>query len=60
MADMRMRDHNRADLALAGLTLSVAALAAGSEIVRWARGRHRRRTRPAQEGTRTSERLPRT
>jgi hypothetical protein len=42
MAGMRMRDHNKADLALAALTLSVAALAAGSEAVRWASGRLRR------------------
>jgi len=38
---MRMRDHDKADLALAALTLSVAAVAAGSEAVRWARGRRR-------------------
>jgi hypothetical protein len=39
---MRIRDHDKADLALAALTLSVAAVAAGSEAVRWARGRRRR------------------
>ena len=39
---MRIRDHNKADLALAALTLSVAAVAAGSEAVRWAAGRVRR------------------
>jgi len=39
---MRMRDHNKADLALAALTLSVAAVAAGSEVVRWASNRLRR------------------
>lgn len=39
---MRIRDHDRADLALAALTLSVAAAAAVSEAVRWAGARRRR------------------
>ena len=39
---MRIRDHDKADLALAALTLTVAAVAAGSEAIRWARGRFRR------------------
>jgi hypothetical protein len=43
MAGMRIRDHDKADLALAAMTLAVAAVAAGSEAVRWARGRIRRR-----------------
>jgi len=36
---MRIRDHNKGDLALAALTLTVAAAAAGNEAVRWARRR---------------------
>lgn len=45
MAIMRIRDHNKGDLALAGLTLSVAVAAMGSEVIRWVRrrpGQHRR------------------
>ena len=43
MTRMRIRDHNKADLALAALTVSVAAVAAGTEAVRWVGGRRRRR-----------------
>jgi hypothetical protein len=42
---MRLRDHNKADLALAALTLGVSAAAVGSETVRWAA---RRRVRHVQ------------
>jgi hypothetical protein len=38
---MRIRDHDKADLALAALTLAVAVAAAGSEALRWASRRHR-------------------
>ena len=38
---MRLRDHNKADLALAGVTLAVSALAVGSEVARWAARRFR-------------------
>ena len=44
---MRLRDHNKADLALAALTLSVTAVAAGIEAGRWAAGRVRRHHRSA-------------
>jgi hypothetical protein len=45
---MRIRDHNKGDLALTALTLTVAAAAAGNEAVRWARRRVRsHRTPPA-------------
>ena len=40
---MRLRDHNKGDLALTALTLTVAAAAAASEAARWASRRHRRR-----------------
>jgi hypothetical protein len=53
-ADMRMRDHHKADLALAALTLSVAALAAGSEVVRWASRRRHRHTPSAHPPSRAS------
>ncbi|MER7070585.1 hypothetical protein [Terrabacter sp. NPDC000476] len=43
----RLRGHNKGDLALAALTLSVAALAAGYEAARWADGRVRRDRRSA-------------
>ena len=51
---MRIRDHDKADLALAALTLTVAAAAACSEATRWATGRVRRHrsaraSRPALE-----------
>ena len=43
---MRLRDHNKADLALAAMTVAVSALAIGSEVGRWAarrvRGAHGR------------------
>jgi hypothetical protein len=39
---MRLRDHNKADLALAAVTVAVSALAVGSEVGRWA-ARHLRR-----------------
>ena len=47
VASMRLRDHNKADLALAALTLSVTAAAAGIEAARWAAGRVRRYHRSA-------------
>lgn len=46
MTGMRLRDHNKADLALAALTLSVSIVAVGSEAARWA-SRHFRRAQPA-------------
>ena len=52
---MRMRDHNKGDLALAALTLSLAAAAAGDKVVRWVRGRPRGH-RPATH--RSPEALP--
>jgi len=48
---MRLRDHNKGDLALAALTLTVAATAAASEAVRWAARRHH--ARHASAGVRT-------
>ena len=42
VAGMRLRDHNKGDLALTALTLAVAAAAAASEAARWAARRHRR------------------
>ena len=38
---MRLRDHNKADLALAAVTVAVSALAVGSEVGRWAARRLR-------------------
>ena len=58
MAVMRIRDHNNADLALAALTLSVAAVAASSEVVRWARGRRGRHRPGAHATTGTSKQSP--
>ena len=43
---MRIRDHDKADLALAALTLSVTVAAAVSEAVRW--GARRRRASAAR------------
>jgi len=59
MESMRIRDHNRADLALAALTLSVAAVAAGSEAARWAAGRRRRHDRTAPDRAPASTTPPR-
>jgi len=42
---MRIRDHNKGDLALTALTLGVAAVAAGGGAVRWAGRRLRREQR---------------
>lgn len=39
---MRLREHSKADLALTALTLSVAAAATVSEVVRWVGGRRHR------------------
>jgi hypothetical protein len=46
---MGLREQNKADLALAALTLTVTAAVAGYEAVRWARQRRRthRRQPPA-------------
>lgn len=55
---MRMRDHNKGDLALAALTLAVAAVAAGSEVVRWASGRCRRHERSAPAPPPAPRQLP--
>ena len=55
MTDMRIRDHDKADLALAALTLSVAAVAAGSEVVRWVGGRSRRHRPSRHSSPRTSK-----
>lgn len=55
---MRMRDHNKGDLALAALTLAVAAVAAGSEVVRWASGRCRRHERSAPAHPPAPRQLP--
>jgi hypothetical protein len=44
---MRLRDHHKGDLALAALTLTVAAVAAGNEAARWAARRFGRQHRPA-------------
>lgn len=38
---MRLRNHNKGDLALAALTLAVAAAAAANEAARWAARHHR-------------------
>jgi hypothetical protein len=46
---MRLRDHHKGDLALAALTLTVAAVAAGNEAARWAARRLRRH--PPAAGT---------
>ncbi|GGN05355.1 hypothetical protein GCM10009721_36050 [Terrabacter tumescens] len=40
---MRLRDHNKGDLALTTLTLAVAAAAAVSETAQWVGRRRRRR-----------------
>jgi hypothetical protein len=56
---MRIRDHNKADLSLAALTLSVAAVAAGNEVVRWARGRRRRNGPPVPAAPVDPKRPPR-
>jgi hypothetical protein len=40
---MRLRDHNKGDLALTALTLTVAAAAAARGATRWATRRQRRR-----------------
>ena len=49
MTGMRLRDHNKADLALAALTLSVSIVAVGSEAARWASRHLRRADRPAHD-----------
>lgn len=41
MKGTRLRDHSKWDLALAAVTLSVTAVAAGSEVTRWVSGRFR-------------------
>ncbi|MEO5749021.1 MAG: hypothetical protein ABIQ61_13760 [Ornithinibacter sp.] len=53
---MRIRDHNKGDLGLAVVTLTVAAAAAGSEVVGWVRGRLRRHRRSEGASRRTSKR----
>ena len=50
---MRLRDHNKGDLVLTALTLTVAAAAAASEAVSWAARRHRRRRHPEKALRRT-------
>jgi hypothetical protein len=45
---MRIRDHNKGDLALAALTLSLAGAAAGSEFIGWVRRRLRAHRRPVR------------
>ncbi|GAA1977326.1 hypothetical protein GCM10009817_17150 [Terrabacter lapilli] len=52
---MRVRDHNKGDLALTALTLTVAAAAAANEAARWAARRHRRRPHSAQVQRPTSK-----
>ena len=56
IGSMRIRDHNKGDLGLAALTLTVAAAAAGSKVLGWVRGRLRRRRRSDGEGRRFSKR----
>jgi hypothetical protein len=46
---MRLRDHNKGDLVLTGLTLTVAVAAAANEAVRWATRRDRRSRRFSHE-----------
>ena len=43
---MRLRDQNKADLALTALTLTVVVATAGYEGVRWVRERFRRHVPP--------------
>ena len=47
---MRLREHHKGDLVLSALTLTVAAVTAGKEAVRWVT-RHRRRERPGAKAT---------
>lgn len=56
---MRLRDHNKGDLALAALTLSVGAAAAASAAVRWAARRQRRHHHPANALRPTPKSSPR-
>jgi len=56
---MRLRDHNKGDLALAALTLSVSIVAVGSEAARWASRHFRRTHRPAHAPGPPSKRRPR-
>ena len=56
---MRLRDHNKADLALAALTLSLSVVAVGSEAARWAARRYRRGHRSERAGRPASKHLPR-
>ena len=59
MTGMRLRDHNKADLALAALTLSVSVVAVGSEAARWASRHFRRAHRPAHAPGPPPKQLPR-
>jgi hypothetical protein len=52
---MRLRDHNKGDLFLTGLTLTVAVAAAANEAARWATRRDRRRRRLPHELRSTSK-----
>ena len=53
---MRIRDHDKADLALAALTLTVTAAAAVSEAVQW--GRRRRGPGGGRQGRAASSTKP--
>jgi hypothetical protein len=44
---MRLRDHNKGDLALTALALAIAAAATASEAARWAARRRGRRHQSA-------------
>jgi hypothetical protein len=55
---MRLRDHHKGDLALAALTLTVTAVAAGNEAARWAARRFRRNHPPAGATRRGSKPPP--
>jgi hypothetical protein len=54
---MRLRDQNKGDLALAGLSVAVVIVCAGYEGTRWARerlGRRRLRQPPSSSAWSTS------
>lgn len=47
---MGVRDQNKGDLALTALTLSVGAVIAGQEAVRWLKKRRARKSRADADG----------
>ncbi len=59
MTRTRLRDHSKWDLALAAMTLSVTAVAAGSEVARWIDDRFRQDRDSGRPSAPMSKWLPR-